>query len=132
MSNHTPGPWIFENRDGDHPLNDQNGWGCDGLWAVNGGFILGAGPGWDATYQNPTKANARLIVAAPDMYEAAKVQQECGLPSKVTMYDEDGCEGWLWSHPDGREWVELGDWSEPPTLHPLMRAAIAKIEGGGE
>ena len=46
MSKHTPGPWVFEARDGDHPLNDQDGWGCDGLWAVNGGFILGAGPGW--------------------------------------------------------------------------------------
>lgn len=69
MSKHTPGPWIFENRDGDHPLNDQNGWGCDGLWAVNGEFILGGGQGWDGTYQGPTKANARLIAAAPEMFE---------------------------------------------------------------
>lgn len=53
MSKHTPGPWIFENRDGDHPLNDQDGWGCDGLWAVNGGFILGSGTGWDGAYQGP-------------------------------------------------------------------------------
>lgn len=67
MIKHTPGPWIFEHRTGDHPLNDQDGWGCDGLWAVNGGFILGSGAGWDGTYQGPTEANAHLIAAAPEM-----------------------------------------------------------------
>jgi hypothetical protein len=72
MSKHTPGPWIFENRDGDHPLNDQCGWGCDGLWAVNGGFILGAGPGWDGEYVAPNDSDARLIAAAPDLLEALR------------------------------------------------------------
>ena len=69
---HTPGPWVFENRNGDHPLNNQNGWGCDGLWAVNGGLILGAGPGWDGEYVAPDDANANLIAAAPDLLEALK------------------------------------------------------------
>lgn len=70
MSNHTPGPWVFESRNGDHPLNDQDGWGCDGLWAVNGGFILGAGPGWDRSYVAPDDSDARLIATAPDLLEA--------------------------------------------------------------
>ena len=70
MSKHTPGPWVFEARDGDHPLNDQDGWGCDGLWAVDGGFILGAGPGWDSSYVAPDDADARLIAAAPELLEA--------------------------------------------------------------
>ena len=119
MSNYTPGPWRVITSCYDHMVEGPNG--EEIIWQ-------------DGPYQTPTikLSDARLIAAAPDMYEAAKVQQECGLPSQVTMYDEDGCEGWLWSHPDGREWVELGDWSEPPTLHPLMRAANAKIEGGGE
>lgn len=73
MSKHTPGPWVFEVRDGDHPLNDQNGWGCDGLWAVNGGFILGAGPGWDSSYVAPDNEDARLIAAAPELLDACKV-----------------------------------------------------------
>ena len=70
MSKHTPGPWDFEVREGGHPLNDQNGWGCEGLWAVNGGLILGSGQGWDGDYSQPNEANARLIEAAPDLLEA--------------------------------------------------------------
>ena len=77
MSKHTPGPWVFESRDGDHPLNDQDGWGCDGLWAVDGGFILGAGPGWDSSYVAPDDADARLIAAAPELLEACKAMLAC-------------------------------------------------------
>lgn len=106
MSKHTPGPWIFENRDGDHPLNDQNGWGCDGLWAVNGGFILGAGPGWDATYQNPTKANGRLIEAAPEMYEALQMFLAYNDQGGPLHFDTDA----MWAK---------------------ARSVVAKIEGGG-
>ena len=74
--------------------------------------------------------NIAIITAAPDLLEAAKVQQMCGKPLQVNVYDEDGCEGWIWSHPDGREWIELGDWDEQPPLHPLLVAAIAKANGG--
>lgn len=118
MSNHTPGPWMVVTSWCDHMVEGPNGEAI--IWQ-------------DGPYDTPTikLANARLIAAAPDLLEAAIVQQECGLPSKVTMYDEDGCEGWLWQHPDGREWMEIGDWSEPPALHPLMRTAIAKAKGGG-
>jgi hypothetical protein len=70
MSKHTPGPWVFEYRDGKHPLNDCNGSRIDGLWAINGEFILGDVTGWDGGYFGPNKANARLIAAAPDLLEA--------------------------------------------------------------
>lgn len=117
MSKHTPGPWIFENRDGDHPLNDQNGWGCDGLWAVNGGFILGAGPGWDGAYQAPTEANARLIAAAPEMLE---------LIQNVARTWEDDC-----------QFIPCDTEAASALSNKLARLAaqaaplLAKIEGGG-
>lgn len=85
---------------------------------------------YDLSVQPAMDRDTRIRDAAPGLLEAAIVQQECGSPSRVTMYDEDGCEGWMWLHPDGREWIEIGDWSETPTLHPLMRAAIAEAEGG--
>lgn len=128
MSKHTPGPWKYSDEcvsttdNGDYIILAEvhSTFGTDSF----GEEPLMLGP-------EEREANARLMAAAPDLLEAAIVQQECGLPSKVTMYDEDGCEGWIWRHPDGREWMEIGDWSEPPTLHPLMRTAIAKAKGGG-
>ena len=102
--------WIFEYRDGDHPLNDQDGWGCNGLWAVNGGFILGGGQGWDGTYQGPTKANARLIAVAPKMYELIEYLSQ--------------------SYDDSKSSHELAS-----TLYDLRCMALRlldKIEGGGE
>lgn len=68
--NFTPGPWVFEYRSGDHPLSDRSGWGCEGLWAVDGGLILGDDIGWDGGYEGPNEANARLIAAAPELLEA--------------------------------------------------------------
>lgn len=107
MSKHTPGPWIFENRDGDHPLNDQNGWGCHGLWAVNGGFILGDGAGWDSGYQGPNEADARLIAAAPDMLEL--------LQSIRAVMPRTACAG-----------CTVDNYAED------IDALLAKIDGGGE
>jgi hypothetical protein len=33
---------------------------------------------------------------------------------RVSLYDEDGVEGWKWTAPDGREFYEIGSWDEPP------------------
>lgn len=115
MSKHTPGPWIFENRNGDHPLNDQDGWGCDGLWAVNGGFILGSGTGWDGAYQGPIEANARLIAAAPEMYELL-----ANLAAVCDSWDEDY---------ENDEQRANAFWHMGRIAKVLL---LAKIEGGGE
>ena len=72
------------------------------------------------------EANARLIAAAPELVEALVIVHECGLPEKVSMYDEEGVEGWQWCHPDGRIWSEIGSWYEAPPMHPIARAALAK------
>ena len=73
--------------------------------------------------------NAQLIAAAPDLYEAAVLQQECGLPVAELFYDEEAVEGWAWSHPDGRVWSVLGPHNELPPFHPVMEAALAKARG---
>lgn len=50
MSNHTPGPWSFENDAGIYHINAPHvGWVCE-----------------------TTERDARLIAAAPDMYEALR------------------------------------------------------------
>lgn len=35
--------------------------------------------------------------------------------SKVSLYDEEGVEGWKWESPAGNEYCEIGDWHELPT-----------------
>lgn len=67
----TKGPWVYEQRDGNHPLNSQHGWGCEGFWQKdNDGFICGSGQGWDASFDPPSDEDARLMAAAPELYEA--------------------------------------------------------------
>lgn len=122
MSKHTPGPWRYLGR---VSISDGVDWPT-----VECGFKRFIQP--EGRDQDECEANAHLIAAAPDLLEAAKIQQQCGKPLQVNMYDEDGCEGWIWSHPDGREWVEIGDWDEQPPLHPLMVAAITKAEAKEE
>ncbi len=76
-----------------------------------------------------TDEDAKLIAAAPELLEALEIEFACGLPSRISMYDEEGVEGWLWVHPDGREWSEVGSWDQRPPMHPVARAAIAKARG---
>lgn len=74
-------------------------------------------------------ANAYIRAAAPELYEAINVMHECGPPQAIVLYDEEGVDGWLWSHPDGREWDEI-DWGDgSPPMHPVARAALAKARG---
>lgn len=68
---------------------------------------------------------ARQIVK--DMLEKIKRDDKirddielCGEPEKLSMYDEEGVEGWLWTHPDGRQWSEIGSWDEPAPPHPAF------------
>ena len=61
--------------------------------------------------------------------ETIKHVSECGEPRKVFLYDEDGVEGWLWEHPNGAEYTDEGDHSEPPPLHPLINIINIREEG---
>lgn len=56
--------------------------------------------------------------------EAVAVAKDCGEPDKISMFDEEGVEGWRWTSSDGRtEWTEIGDWSEEPS-HPIVVEAM--------
>lgn len=110
---HSPLPWTAHRRD--------DGWmeldhACDGglecrLSDEDAEFIV------------------RAVNCHDELLEAMRVVTSCGEPSKVLLYDEEGIEGWRWTHPDGREWEEAGDWGEP-AVHPIARAAIRAAEGG--
>lgn len=44
---------------------------------------------------------------------------------RVMMYDEEGVEGWRWSHPDSQhELMEIGDWSEGPAIPPELEEIL--------
>lgn len=45
---------------------------------------------------------------------------------RASLYDEEGIEGWRWTDPDGNEYYEVGDWSEPPTWPDAGLAILAK------
>ena len=127
MSKHTPGPWRV--------ARDRNSVG-DTVWAGNlpvaicspVRVFLASGQTFQIT-GDEASANARLIEAAPELLGALHIQHACGAPAKANLYDEEGVEGWHWTHPDGREWTAAGAWDEAPPMHPVVRAAIAKATG---
>lgn len=63
---HTPGPWMVEEStpgDGHHFIKAQDGT-----------FVVFPDDGWNESYRNYEErlANAHLIAAAPELYEALK------------------------------------------------------------
>ena len=64
MSGHTPGPWEWKPH--------GEGYTDYGLYGPNGEEIADDGSAWGEYKQaiDPNGANARLIAAAPEMYEA--------------------------------------------------------------
>lgn len=130
---HTPGPWAVSPDEWTErrtliitgPVGGAQSAHLREIAYIGDTENDGTQSGADAT----DYANARLIAAAPDMLEACLVAVACGQPEKASLYDEEGVEGWIWNHPDGREWAEIGDWNEPAPMHPLIIEAIAKAEG---
>ncbi len=121
-SKHTPGPWRVDLA-AYYP--GTTSWLSIYCSSQSGPLaFVGGTPATDEC-----RANAHLFAAAPDLLEAAQVPHACGEPEKVSMFDEEGVEGWRWVHPDGREWFEMGSWDEPPPMHPMMAEAIAKATG---
>lgn len=81
-------------------------------------------------WEDDAIALAREVVrrwnAHDDLVAALKIMHDCGEPYKVSLYDEEGIEGWRWTHSDGREWTEMGSWNEDAPMHPVAEAALAK------
>lgn len=116
-SQHTPGPWVAE----DHMKN--------GMWAVLGQeytvenefgdyirpVVVSVMGGGKRPFNTQTEANARLIAAAPELLEVAKIA------------------AYIATNPS--EANELCDWEKGGYDGPLQlleekaRAAIAKAEG---
>ena len=43
----------------------------------------------------------------------------------VSLYDEEGVEGWKWTSPDGAEYYEVGDWDAEPTVPDEVSSLLA-------
>lgn len=84
-----------------------------GPWRIAGKGTIRAGDGWiGRIHWRNRDANARLIAAAPDMYEALKAAVESGLVPKSSVSDGGAC-----GH---SEQVRVAD---------MIRAALSKAEG---
>ena len=71
-------------------------------------------------------ANAKGMAAVPDLVDAVVIVGMCEGPEQVSIYDQECVDAWKWTHPDGREWHEIGDWNDPAPMHPVAAAALAK------
>lgn len=78
MSEHTPGPWRFVIR-----TDCPNGH-VEGIWGPNKKEIVVT----DSGYYPPTIADARLIVAAPDMLDLLEEVREF-LDNYIDVLDGD-------------------------------------------
>lgn len=78
----------------------------------------------DAPASALTLGQARVLVTQlrdtlHDLCVAVQHAQECGNPEPASLYDEEGVEGWRWTHRvTGTEEATIGSWNEPPPLHP--------------
>jgi len=66
--------------------------------------------------QQEAEDNADIIAAAPirhkQLLALTKYDWEV---TRISLYDEEGIEGWKWTEPDGTEHYESGDWDALPT-----------------
>ena len=101
---HTPGPWSYNRDEG----------GEHGHVVSTGEYNICELPDAGDGASPDTEANARLIAAAPDLFEAA----ERALQALQENYDRyDNCQ---WHDPDERD------------AYVALRSAIAKSKGGGQ
>lgn len=113
MNAHTPGPWRIESRGSHNPLIET-----DGLTVAE--VLDDCHP--DTEQQ---EANARLIAAAPDLLEYAKLEAEFTRQCDRTRHD--------YSPTEFREWVEANVSNGEPIgrwLGRIRDAAILKATTG--
>lgn len=94
----TPGPWMMETLTTSDPNGDEWETYVE-VTAEIGAFIHSHDLGYTDEVDDIIKANARLIAAAPDLYEAlAKVLKQyddleiqVGEPTEMTLAYASGC-----------------------------------------
>lgn len=57
----------------------------------------------------------------PDTRTAEQLIAQGWTVSMVSLYDEEGVEGWTWTSPDGEEFTVIGGWDDPPPLPELPK-----------
>ena len=114
MSGHTPAPWAFLNHKGDESLL------AFGIGSVEEMHDMDR-YGWYSTWCMIKPEDARLIAAAPDLLEAARMLNDClhiDLGDLTYLVREREGQGW-----DG---PAVSQWSDGVTR---LRSAIAKATG---
>lgn len=114
---HSPGPWAIDARSsGVLDIVDRDG---EMIAATR---YLGNAPEAVETHHG----NASIFAEAPDRIEQLiALLRYNWTVDKVSLYDEEGVEGWCWTEPNGREHTEIGDWNELPPWPDSARAALA-------
>lgn len=108
---HTPTPWVYEHRSGDHPENSNGGWGAIGLWGADHNQVLGTDVGWDGGFREPSDEDAAFIV------HACNAHDELVAVLKDIIADV----------PTDMEGRDLHNWAG--LLEGRCRATLAKVEG---
>ena len=63
-----------------------------------------------------------LSIMMSDEQIALWILTHGGSVSQVSLYDEEGVEGWRWEF-NGKEYYEIGDWNDMPMIPRDMIAA---------
>ena len=131
MSKHTPGPWavVMETDIGvEGPFVVGNGNENEDICDLFTHAIQNEHGQHSGIKPYPNaKANANLIAASPCMHDQLKALVLYGWTvEKVSLYDEEGVEGWMWTEPDGTEHTEAGEWGDLPPWPMSARDAMSR------
>jgi hypothetical protein len=100
---HSKLPWSF---DGSAHFNDYGGEFHE-IKSADGGTVFGENGYMSAE-------DAELVVAATHAY---RLMADGWSVSKISMYDEEGVEGWQWTrYHNDREYTVIGSWDELPPI----------------
>lgn len=119
---HTPGPWIVSsNTEGGFDISAKMT--QEPFTGTKG--VLCQRSDWPDRVEM-SLANADLISKAPDLRDQVDALLDGWKCERVSMYEDEGVEGWRWIEPDGTEHYEVGSWDELPPWPESAREALAR------
>lgn len=101
MASHSPLPWSYDGYD----YYADNGGRFREVVAANGERVIGE-------FGSVSHGDALLMVAATRAYHLLAGGWSV---EKVSLYDEEGVDGWRWVNGD-REFTVVGDWNDLPPI----------------